>query len=127
MGSLGSNGPSKAAEERTGESVVLRGDELNTQQQIDFDICAANHRGNPESVAAHESIKETKRATWTRILAELRKEPLSCQEIEFRCRLLHQTASARLTELKAQGLIVADGKRATVSGRWASVYRVVAA
>lgn len=97
---------------------------MNEQISIDFDLCTRKHKGNANSIAAHESIKESKRVIHSRILAELRAAPsgLSYEEIAIRCGLRLPSASARISELKALGEIAQSGKRPTSSGRLGAVY-----
>lgn len=50
--------------------------------------------------------------------------PATCDEIEQRLSLTHQTASATVNGLMRAGVIVADGSRLTRSGRRARVWRL---
>ncbi|WP_298962490.1 hypothetical protein [uncultured Methylobacterium sp.] len=53
------------------------------------------------------------------------RDGLTCDEVEALTGLRHQTASARICELRDVNVIVATGdKRPTRSGRNAAVYRV---
>jgi predicted ArsR family transcriptional regulator len=84
------------------------------------------HGGNAESYAAHASIEgnaENMRQEIRRYMAE-HKDAI-CDEVEAALGMRHQTASARFTELKRDGVIVHAGKwRKTRSGRYASVWRL---
>ena len=89
------------------------------------DPTANNHGGNPQSVAAHESIAKRKRVLRDRIVAHvdaLGRTGAISDEIETALDLPHQTVSARLTEAKARGELVPSGwSRPTRSGRFAAV------
>jgi hypothetical protein len=61
-----------------------------------------------------------------RILDSLRASPATCDEIETRLNLTHQTASASINGLMRHGAIVASGARLTRSGRAARVWVAVA-
>jgi len=76
------------------------------------DICQSRHRGNPESVAANERVDWFKKNDCLRIREYLKFwGPRTCKELEVEMRMKHQTASARLSELKADGWVVKTGKR----------------
>lgn len=94
---------------------------MTAQLAIDFDVCASRHGGNPESAEAHESVKPSKTQLHRLILATL-GNGMTCEEIDRQLGLKHQTASARISELRAQDAVTIIGRRATSSGRWASVY-----
>lgn len=92
----------------------------------DDDITANYHGGNPESVAAHESVKDSKEAGQLlvrRMLEETyRDDGLSCDEFEVITGMIHQSASARFSELKRAGVIVEITKRPTRTGCAAVVF-----
>lgn len=90
------------------------------------DPTANYHRGNPQSVAAHDSIKHRKEIDLRRILELVKQRGpqrgATCDEIEELLRLSHQTASARCTEAKARGQLIDSGRRRrTRTGRAAAV------
>lgn len=61
-----------------------------------------------------------------RVLESLRDHgPATCDELEQRLGLTHQTCSAAVNAVMNSGRIVADGSRPTRSGRRARVWRVV--
>lgn len=95
----------------------------------DDDVTANYHRGNPYSVEAHESIKAAKEAGQRlvrRMLEETyRADGLSCDEFEVITGMIHQSASARFSELKRDGVIVEITKRPTRRGRAAAVFGLV--
>lgn len=88
-----------------------------------FDICQSRHKGNPQSAEAHESIVTEKSRMHQAILAYLRHEGgCTCEQVEQGLGLSHQTASARMSELKARGLARDSGRRRpTSSGRMAAI------
>lgn len=91
-----------------------------------MDVTAAYHGNNARSMEAHQSVIPHKEAMQAAILGYIsRQEGLgaTCDEIESVMGYTHQSASARVTELKALGKIVDSGlKRKTRSGRNATVY-----
>lgn len=87
-----------------------------TQQDL-FDICARNHGGNTESITAHERTRTNKLRDRGRILDMLRKDgPMTCDEVEQHLGMSHQTASARMSEMKMSGHIKPCGKKPTRTG-----------
>jgi predicted transcriptional regulator len=101
---------------------------LDFDAPVPEDICAARHGGNAESLAAHASLLPRLAQMQTDILAEIkRRGTATCDEVEGALGLAHQTASARIAELKRDSLIVPTGeRRATRRGRAAMIYRVAA-
>lgn len=91
------------------------------------DITASHHHGDPFSTAAHTSIRgEAKVRQQAAVLNYVRaRGGATSDEVELALGLPHQSASARLTELRAKGLTREDGRRRTRSGRWARVQVVV--
>lgn len=60
-----------------------------------------------------------------RILDSLRADgPATCDELEQRLTLSHQTASASVNHLMRAGILVASGSRPTRSGRRARVWEI---
>lgn len=59
-----------------------------------------------------------------RVLRSISDAPGTCDELEMRLDMTHQTCSASVNSLMNSGLIVADGKRPTRSGRAARVWRL---
>jgi predicted ArsR family transcriptional regulator len=78
------------------------------------------------SSAAAKSIKPAVGKIKRQVLRFIREQGgATCDEVEQYLELRHQTASARINELKVAGLIVATGdKRKTRSGRAAAVWRI---
>jgi hypothetical protein len=71
------------------------------------DICASRHRGNSESLAAHSKTDTLKDKA--RILARFERlgsAGATCDDIEMLLGMSHQTASARMAELKRDGVLV---------------------
>jgi predicted transcriptional regulator len=76
------------------------------------------------SRAALESVEEALphlRAKVYRAIA-LAHAGITCDEIEVKLNMTHQSASARVHELFATGRIVGQGKRKTRSGRPATIW-----
>lgn len=90
------------------------------------DICRNYHRGNKNSTDANEFVQPTKKAMQERILDYITsrgKVGATCQEVERDLGLKHQTASARMAELKQSFQIHWNGlKRALPGSRAASAY-----
>jgi hypothetical protein len=80
------------------------------------------------SLAAHahetpQAHKERVLAAVVRAIHDAGPHGLTCDEVEMRLELSHQTASARCAEGKTRRLIFHSGRvRATRSGRSAAVY-----
>ena len=84
----------------------------------------APHSNETTSKEAAESVKGDVTRIAKRVLDMVRRSPMTCFEIECDSGLSHQTASARLTQLRKDGLIEDSGdKRETASGRRAIVWR----
>lgn len=90
------------------------------------DITASRHRGNRESEAAHDSIRESKERTRLRILEFLQSRGeygATWEEIALALGLRYAN-SGRLSELKAEKpcrIVVTDRTRKTTSGHEAGV------
>lgn len=99
----------------TGEQVALFGD-----------VTQNFHGGNPESVAAHDSIVPSKSELRARVVAQVvfaGDFGATCDEVEQATGYSHQTCSARFTEAVALGeLIRTDRTRPTRSGRAARIH-----
>lgn len=79
---------------------------------IPFDICANNHKGNENSQLAN--LATDKEKDIERILKFMRSRPdkkTYVKEIIRELGLKHQTASARLSDLKTMGKICAAKER----------------
>ena len=91
-----------------------------------FDICANRHKGNEQSVTANKNVdKHSQRWMILGIFdgANLDGRGLTCEEIEILTDRSHQSCSARISELKRDGLIRKIGTRPTRSGCQAAVYQ----
>lgn len=88
------------------------------------DICRNYHGGNPESEIANTRTR--KAHDIDRILAYLRAHAdATCDEVEVALGMSHQTASARLAEMKRAGQVQLTGvKRRTRTGSPAAVVRI---
>ncbi|MCA1379516.1 MarR family transcriptional regulator [Bradyrhizobium sp. BRP05] len=86
-------------------------------------------RYSDTSMAAADSMLTDAPTLRDNILAFIRREgDATCDEVEVRCNLTHQTASARIRELVLQGKLVDTGdRRKTRSGRKARVYEAAEA
>jgi hypothetical protein len=86
------------------------------------------HSGGDTSRAAAESIRPHVSPLQALVLARIARRPrmgATCEEIEELTGLRHQTASARICELKERGRLEDSGlRRPTRSGRSAIVWRV---
>jgi predicted HTH transcriptional regulator len=92
-----------------------------------MDITANRHRGADTSVNAHQSTSSKIRAKHRMLILEKIREigNATCNEIEKFLNLTHQTASARISELKRNERIVDTGqRRLTDSKRPARVYKI---
>lgn len=91
------------------------------------DITRNRHRGNPESVAAHQKMKDGKRQQRQRVLEAVRGAPsglgLCCHELAAAWGTTPNAISGRFTELKKAGKIRKVGTRQTPSGSPAAVYQ----
>lgn len=89
-----------------------------------WDICENRHGGNPESEGANVAAASGKHRDRSIILQHLDQVgDATCDEVEVALGMRHQTCSARFSELKARGEIVAVGKRVTRTGCKATVYK----
>jgi hypothetical protein len=87
------------------------------------DICARKSRGNLTSAAAFAfTPEEIRREQARRIYKLLRRETLTCEEVAHRLQMRYTTASARISELLADGFVEDSGRRrVTSSGAYARV------
>lgn len=95
---------------------------LAARQTSIFDICSANHGNQENSVAAHKRTNAD--ADRRKILAFIQAQGshgATCAEIEEALNMLHQTCSARCSDLKAKRLVEVAGTRKTKTGSAASV------
>jgi hypothetical protein len=79
---------------------------VNTPEAMPDDITANYHGGNPESVAANEVVRPNKVAMQRQIyewIPPRGKSGATCYEVEKALDLKHQTASARMSEMKLPG------------------------
>lgn len=89
------------------------------------DITANYNQGNLFSRLANESVSSDKERIRAKVISYVRSQGTrgaTSDEVELALGLSHQTASARLTEAKAQNRLRLSGdKRKTRSGRNAGV------
>lgn len=103
-------------------------------EENEEDICRNYHGGEPFSEAANDSVTPSKAVQRERIMHHLTQvRDATSDECELALGMPHQTASARFSELKRDGRIVAvfdkAGQRVsrpTRHGRPAGVYRIPA-
>lgn len=100
---------------------------MTSQQSLDFDVCASRHRGNELSQLAHARVAPHASALRGSIYDWLLSHgPATCEEIANALGLRYTTVSARASELKARGRIIAtDQRRATETGCSAAVLKAV--
>jgi predicted transcriptional regulator len=99
------------------------------KQQSLFSETLPYAKGSKTSKAAAKSAQSSAQTTRAKILAYISKrgaKGATCDEIEAKLNLPHQTASARVFDLKKAASIRDTGStRATRSGRQATVYASV--
>lgn len=84
---------------------------------------AQRTRWSTQDAAWHE-IQPALSGIGARVFDAILSSPATCDELEARLDLTHQTCSAAVNKLMRDGRIVADGSRPTRSGRSARVWRV---
>ena len=102
--------------------------ECNVRKQPD--ICAGRHQGNAESEAAFQDLLPTltrQRHTIFKLIHQSGGAGLTVHEAAAALEKTPNAVSGRFTELKAAGLIIKHGRRATPTGSSAGVYRVASA
>jgi hypothetical protein len=89
------------------------------------DICRNRHGGSATSEAANERVaphKGSLRASVLRFIRVRGQFGATVEEISEICKLRYTTVSARVSELKRDGLVIASGRtRKTYSGSEAAV------
>lgn len=98
-----------------------------TMQSESQDITAAYSHNDQFSYQANKSLKDKGQLRAKVLVYIAGRRDLggaTCDEVEQALGLSHQSASARMTELKARGLIKLAGKRKTRSGRNAGVWTI---
>lgn len=92
------------------------------------DITANFHKGADTSVQAFketpQAVRNTGRAAVLKLIQETGSNGITCERIEIRLGISHQTASARISELRLRDKLIVDSgrRRATQSGHKARVY-----
>ncbi len=91
-----------------------------------IDVTANFHGGDELSAAAFEQSTERRRARHRALIERSIREdgPATCEELEGRTELSHQTCSARISEMRRAGDLVEIGRAATSSGRSARVHQM---
>lgn len=88
------------------------------QASLDFDVCANRHGGNPQSEEAQRRHGKRRMSQKKRVylyIHERGSDGATCEEIEQALGLRHQTCSARVSDLKRDGLIRETGKKRMTS------------
>jgi hypothetical protein len=77
------------------------------------DIARGRHRGNAASEAANRKVEPKKADLRRMILSHLKwwPEGRTCKEVSAALSMGYTTASARLSEMKREGLVVVTGLR----------------
>jgi predicted HTH transcriptional regulator len=89
------------------------------------DICRNRHGNEPESQKAHQRTLPNKMQDRSRIIAYLTETGgHTAEEIERALKIHRSTVSARMSEMKRDGLIEKIGRRSTSTGSSAGVYDV---
>ncbi len=90
------------------------------------DVTARYHGGDEFSAEAFEQTPEQRRRRdRARIERSIREDgPATCEALEERLGLSHQTCSARISEMRRGGDLVEVGRAATRSGRSARVHQM---
>jgi predicted transcriptional regulator len=87
------------------------------------DICERNHQGDELSTLAHAGTNKSRdRMRVMMYLADPRGA--TCDEVEIALGLAHQTCSARISELKRDGLLDPVAKRPTRTGSMAQAWKL---
>lgn len=87
---------------------------MNTEGLELFDVCAARHKGNAESVAANRRNSMHRTRQQAEVLEAVRaagENGLTCRELAERWGVGMNTISGRFSELKRAGLIRNAGVR----------------
>lgn len=96
--------------------------------QYELDITRNRHRGADTSVAAFESTPPKRRAKQREEVLKIIKElrGATCEEVSRALDVCYTAASARMSELKRDGLIQDSGKRRPTShGKAARVMEII--
>ena len=105
-------------------------DQHDDQYDDNEDVCAGRHGGDEYSAAANDRIAEDKNRLRNLIYSYIETcceaRGATCEEVERALGLRHQTASARITELRKSGRLIniPGERRYTRSGATARVHRV---
>lgn len=84
-----------------------------------MDICKNLHGGNEQSEAANRRVQPHKLTVREKIFAYIvGSDGVTCEEIERALMIKHQTASARISELKAEKKILTNGTRNGYAVLW---------
>ena len=101
---------------------------LQDQTPPDKDICARRHKGSPESTGANKRIAPLKEGLRRKVyvfISLFGPQGASCEDVERGLGLKHQTASARVSELRRDGWIASVGRGKTSSGAGCTLFRAL--
>jgi hypothetical protein len=92
-----------------------------------FDITARKHKGNPQSVAAFNVVKEGISASQERVLYAITVSAagMTCDELAVLFNATPNAISGRCSELLRDCRIKREGRRATRSGCMAAVLKAI--
>jgi Fic family protein len=88
----------------------------------DDDICRNRHKAEPFSEAANPTPMQKSRDRYKIVMFLKENGGHTAEEIERKLKLGRSTVSARMSELKRDGVIKRIGRRPTTTGSTAGVY-----
>lgn len=94
-------------------------------KQLELDITARKHGGNPQSAAAHRKRAHKGPQQRERVLAAIRlagEQGLTCDELAERWGVGMNAVSGRFSELSRAGKITKNGTRPTRTGNRAGAW-----
>lgn len=81
------------------------------------DVCASRHRGSKESEVANERVSPSKAELRYRIVRWFFEHgPATCEQASIALGIRYSSMSARISELKRDGLLVPTGEHCKTSG-----------
>lgn len=91
------------------------------------DITANYHGGDEMSAAAFEATPaQARQRDRNRIAGALHEQAATCQQLEDRLGLSHESCSARISEMRKDGTVVEVGRAVNRSGRSARLHALAA-
>ncbi len=98
---------------------------MNQQTELfstNYDICASRHQGNEFSTEANPNPHQKSRDRLKIVLHIRANGPRTGEEIGNDLTMCYSTVSARMSELKRDGVIIKVGRRPTATGATAGVF-----